>query len=65
MAVRKSRRNSKSLVVTIPVEKAAKAHVVAGERRILPIRPQRRPDFLAIGQQVIREERTLLDRLAN
>ena len=76
MAVRKIRRDGNSLVVTIPVEEAAKAHLAAGdyvqveadkatgELRILPVRPSRRPDFLRIGHQVIRENRTLLDRLA-
>ena len=76
MSVRKIRRDGNSLVVTIPVEEAAKAHIAAGdyvqvetdkstgELRILPVRPRRRPDILKIVGQVIRENQGLLDRLA-
>ena len=76
MAVRKIRRDGNSLVVTIPVEEAASAHLAAGdyvevetdratgELRLLPVRPHRRPDMLKIVRQVIQENQGLLDRLA-
>jgi antitoxin component of MazEF toxin-antitoxin module len=76
VVLRKVRKDGNSLVVTIPVEEAAKARLHAGDYvqietdevrggvLILPVQVRRRPDFVEIGTQVIDEDRPLLDRLA-
>jgi antitoxin component of MazEF toxin-antitoxin module len=77
MNIQKIRKDGNSLVVTIPREAARLArleqgtpvHVYAdeatGELHIQAFVPRGKPDFLALGRQIIEEKRDLLVRLAN
>ncbi|HLZ07071.1 MAG TPA: hypothetical protein VKT80_00665 [Chloroflexota bacterium] len=76
MNIQKIRKDGNSLVVTIPreaarlvgLEQGTPVHVYAneatGELHIQAFVPRGRPDFVALGRQVIEENGPLLDRLA-